>query len=75
MNWKMWVGIVLILAGVAALVCGGITWSSRKPIIQVGTVHMDVTVQHHVLDEPVIGGVAIAAGVVLIVLSRKSPKS
>ncbi len=74
MNWKMVTGIVLILLGIIGLAFKGITWSSRKPIIQVGTVHMDVTVQHHFLAEPIVAGLVIVLGVILIVLSRRSLK-
>lgn len=74
MNWKLTVGIVLIVLGAAALVFKGITWQSRKPIIRVGTVHMDVTVKHHLMAEPLAAGAAIAAGVVLVVWSRRSTK-
>ncbi len=74
MNWKLAVGIVLIVLGTAALAFKGITWQSRKPIIRVGTVHMDVTVNHHLMAEPLAAGAAIAVGVVLVVWSRRSTK-
>ena len=75
MNWKLTVGIVLIVLGVAALAFKGVTWYSRKPIIRIATVHMDVTVKHRLFAEPIVAGLAIATGVVLVVLSRKPPKA
>lgn len=74
MNWKRITGIILILLGILAMAFKGFTWSSRKPIIRVGTVHMDVTVHHHLLGAPVVAGLAIVLGVILLVLSFKSPK-
>ncbi len=74
MNWKLTTGIALIVLGAAALVFKGITWQSRKPIIRVGTVHMDVTVHHHLMAEPLAAAAAIAGGVVLVVWSRRSAK-
>jgi drug/metabolite transporter (DMT)-like permease len=75
MNWKMAVGIVLIVLGVMALAFQGFTWYSRKPIIRIATVHMDVTVKHKLFAEPIAAGLVIAAGVVLVLLGRKSPKA
>ncbi len=74
MNWKRVTGIILILLGIVAIAFKGITWSSRKPIIRVGTVHMDVTVHHHLLADPIFAGLAIMLGVILLVLSFKPPK-
>ena len=37
MNWKLVVGIVLIVLGGAALAFNGVTWYSRKPIIRIAT--------------------------------------
>ena len=74
MNWKLAVGIVLIVLGGAALAFNGVTWYSRKPIIRIATVHMDVTVKHKLFAEPMVAGLALVAGIVLVVLSRKSPR-
>ena len=75
MNWKLVVGIVLIVLGGAALAFNGVTWYSRKPIVRVATVHLDVTVKHKLFAEPIVAGLAIAGGIVLVVLSRKSPRA
>ncbi len=72
MNWKLTIGIALIAGGIVALIFKGITWKSRKPIIRIGSVHMDVTVHHHLLAAPIAAVAAIAVGIVLVVLSRKS---
>ncbi|NNM88181.1 MAG: hypothetical protein HKL95_06650 [Phycisphaerae bacterium] len=74
MTWKRIAGIVLVLLGIIGIIFKGITWSSRKPIIQVGTLHMDVTVHHHLWVEPVVAGLAIVLGLILLVLSFRSPR-
>lgn len=74
MNWQRITGIVLVLLGIIGIIFKGITWSSRKPIIQVGTVHMDVTVHHHLWVEPVVAGLAIVLGIILLVLSFRSSR-
>ena len=74
MNWQRITGTVLVLLGIIGIIFKGFTWSSRKPIIQVGTVHMDVTVHHHLWVEPVVAGLAIVLGIILLVLSFRSPR-
>ena len=59
-------GIVLIVAGLAALVYGGISWTERNKVIDVGPVEVTTEDTERVPISPVIGGVVLAAGVALV---------
>ena len=59
-------GIVLIVAGLAALVYGGISWTERNKVIDVGPVEVTTEDHERVPISPVIGGVVLAAGVALV---------
>ena len=59
-------GIILIVAGLAALVYGGISWTERNKVIDVGPVEVTTEDHERVPISPVIGGVVLAAGVALV---------
>jgi len=61
------VGVVLILLGVAALVYQGVTYTSRETVVDLGPVHAAADRQKTLPLPPVLGIVAVAGGVVLLV--------
>ena len=66
-------GIVLIVLGVAALIYQGITYSSRETILDIGPLHATADRQKTLPLPPVLGGAAVAGGVVLLLAGlRKS---
>ena len=66
-------GIVLIVLGVAALAYQGFTYTTRETVIDLGPIHATADRQKTVPLPPILGIVAVAAGVALLVVgSRKS---
>ena len=61
------VGVVLILLGVAALVYQGVTYTSRETVVELGPVHATADRQKTLPLPPVLGMVAVAGGVVLLI--------
>lgn len=59
-------GVVLIVLGVLGLVFGGITYTQRKEVVDVGPLEASVDSKERVPIPPIVGGVALAAGVVLL---------
>jgi hypothetical protein len=66
------VGLVLIGLGIAGLLLGRFSYTTKENVIDVGPIQASVNEQHHI-DVPDIAGIgAILAGGLLIFLSRKS---
>ena len=66
------IGLLLIVVGVAALVYQGITYTSRDTVIDFGPVHATAERQKTIPLPPVLGVVAVGAGVVLLVSGRRT---
>ena len=64
-------GIALILLGVLALVYQGITYTSRETVLDVGPLHATADRQKTFPLSPVLGVVAVAGGVVLLVAGAR----
>ncbi len=61
-------GIVLIVAGVLAFVYQGFNYTKQENIVEVGDVKLSAGVKKSVYIPPIVGGVSIAAGVVLVII-------
>jgi hypothetical protein len=68
------IGGLLILAGVIALSVGGISFTTRDKVAEVGPVQVTTEHERSVPLFPVLSGLAIAAGVVLIVASSRKAR-
>jgi hypothetical protein len=65
------IGVVLIMAGALALFCRGIPYTSRDVVVDVGTITATAVSDKTWPVPPIMGGLAIAGGVVLIVVAAK----
>ncbi len=65
------IGIVLIVVGLAAVVYGGITYTTREDVVQVGPIEVTARTKKTVPLSPVLGGAAIVGGVVLVMLGAR----
>ena len=66
------VGIVLIVLGLAALAYQRINYTTRDTVIDLGPLHATAERQRTLPLPPVVGAVAVAGGIVLLVAgSRK----
>ena len=61
------IGLVLIVLGLAALAYQGVTYTSREKVLDIGPIHATAERDKTVPLPPVLGIVAVAAGVVLVV--------
>ena len=64
-------GIVLVVLGLVALIYGGFTYTKREKVVDVGPIEASVDKKERVPLSPVVGGLALAAGVILLVTSRR----
>lgn len=65
------VGIALILLGVVAFAYQGITYTSREKIIDIGPFQATADTQKTIPLSPLLGGLALAGGIVLVVVGAK----
>jgi len=71
-NSMMLVGIVLIILGVLALLYQGIQYTTKEKIIDIGSIiKLSADTKKTIPLPPIVGGVALIAGITLIVLDRK----
>jgi len=64
-------GILLAVLGVLALVYQGFSYTREKNIIDVGPIHATADTREHVPLPPIVGGVALAAGALLLVMGAR----
>ena len=62
-------GIVLIVLGIIALAYQGFTYTTQKKVLDVGPIHATTDQKHNVPLPPVVGGLLLVGGVVLVVTS------
>jgi drug/metabolite transporter (DMT)-like permease len=62
---------ILIVFGVLALVYGGISYNRQRTVIDVGAFKATATEQKNVPLSPIVGGIAILGGVLLLAVPRK----
>jgi len=63
--------IVLIAVGVIAFAYQGITYSSREKVVDLGPVHVTAERTKTLPLPPIVGAVAAASGLALLVISRR----
>jgi hypothetical protein len=66
------VGIVLIVLGIVALVYGGISYTRREKVLDIGPIEATAEKRETIPLPPVLGGLALAGGVVLLIYGSKS---
>lgn len=68
------IAVLLIVLGLVALAYGGITMTTRDKVVDLGPVEVTQEEKHRLPLPPVVGGIAVAAGIIMLVAgARKSP--
>ena len=70
-NQTILIGIVLIVLGVVAFAYQGITYTTRENVINLGPLQASVDTKKTIPLSPVLGGLALVGGVVLVVAGTK----
>ena len=71
MELRRVVGVLLIVLGLVALVYQGIAYTSRETVLDIGPVHATADRQKTLPLSPVLGIVAVAGGVALLVAGAR----
>ena len=65
------VGVLLILGGLAALTWPVISYTRTEKVVDLGPVEVTADRERRVPVPPLVGGLAVAAGLILVVSSRR----
>lgn len=63
--------ILLLALGIVVFAYQGISYTTREKVIDLGPVHVTAEKTRTIPLVPILGGVAIAGGLVLLVLTRR----
>ena len=72
MKTASWLGILLVVAGALILVYQGINYTREKKVIDMGPMHVTQESHEHIPLPPILGGLALVGGVVLLVMGARS---
>jgi len=64
-------GIVLIVVGLVALAYGGFSYTKREKVLDLGPLQASTETRKTVPVPPIFGGVAVAAGVALLIAGSR----
>jgi len=64
-------GVLLIVVGALILAYQGINYTRQKDVLDVGSVHLTTRTQERIPLPPILGGFALAGGVVLLVIGAR----
>ena len=65
------IGIILIVIGIVALAYQGITYTTREKVVDLGPIQVTADKTKTIPLPPIVGGVALAGGIVLLVMGSK----
>jgi hypothetical protein len=67
-----WLGVLLIVLGIAGLVFENFSYTETKPVLKAGPIQVNSEEEHHVFIPTVAGVVVLLAGVALVLVGRRS---
>jgi uncharacterized membrane protein YidH (DUF202 family) len=66
------IGVLLVVVGIVALVLGGITYTKREKVLDIGPITATAEHQKTIPLSPIVGIAALAGGIVLIVAGSRT---
>ena len=65
------IAVLLIVFGVVGLAYGGFTYTSQEKVAQIGDLKITAATEKSVPLPPILGGLCLAVGIVLLITSKK----
>jgi hypothetical protein len=65
------IGIILIVIGIVAFAYQGITYTTREKVVDFGPIQVTADKTKTIPLPPIVGGIALAGGIVLLVMGNK----
>jgi hypothetical protein len=66
------IGLILVILGVIALAVPSFTYFTTERVADVGFFKIDISRPHTIVFNPIVGGVALAAGIILVLVGFRS---
>jgi uncharacterized membrane protein len=71
MKPAMMIGILLIVLGGLALAYQGFNYTKQEKVLDIGPIHATAEEQKHVSIPPLLGGLALVGGIVLVIAGTR----
>jgi hypothetical protein len=71
MKTYMLAGIILVVIGIVAFAYQGITYTTREKVVDIGPIQMTTEKTKTLPLPPIVGGIALVGGIVLLVMGNK----
>jgi len=65
------IGILLIVLGALALAYQGFNYTKQEKVLDIGPIHATAEEQKHVSIPPLLGGLALVGGIVLVIVGNR----
>jgi uncharacterized membrane protein len=69
------IGLVLVVLGIVALAIPSFTFFTTENVADAGFFKIDISRPHTIVLNPIVGGITLAAGIVLVILGLRSTRS
>jgi hypothetical protein len=66
------IGIVLIVCGLVALALGGIRYTTRETVVDIGPVKATADKEHNIPLSPIVGLASVAAGIACVAVGARA---
>ena len=66
------IGVGLIILGIVALVMGGIRYTTREKVLDIGPIEATADKHHEIPLSPIVGIASIGAGIALVVAGSRT---
>jgi hypothetical protein len=71
MKTYMLAGIILVVIGIVAFAYQGITYTTREKVVDIGPIQMTTEKTKTLPLPPIVGGIALVGGIVLLVMGNR----
>jgi len=65
-------GVLLIVLGVVGLLYGGVTWTRRDKVVDLGPIEVTQDKHERMPISPIAGGVCVVVGATLLIASKRA---
>jgi uncharacterized membrane protein YidH (DUF202 family) len=66
------IGVLLIVLGIVALVMGGIRYTTREKVLDIGPIEATADKHHEIPLSPIVGIASVVGGIVLVVAGSRT---